>query len=212
LCRAQAASHDRRHGQERVRGDHGRSGRLAHSETVSFGLDRVSHEIDLAPPNNTRLADAAAPYIAAGRRIHSSSRLPAGRPAGGARADRAAVRAWARSAGPAVSERGRISSEVIRQHGGTGLTSRSRKSCSITEREVARPYLRQTADFELALVSAWPWGLSRISPARHAFSQALFTAQRDAVCRRTPTPIIDPAAVSVLHVSDSWSWALRHVQ
>src|SRR6266567_4668661 len=37
--------------------------------TVSFGLDGVSYEIDLVPANRIRLADAVAPYIAAGRKV-----------------------------------------------------------------------------------------------------------------------------------------------
>ena len=85
------------------------------AETVSFGLDGVSYEIDLAEPNRTRFADAVAPYITAGRRVSRGGRRRSpGRPAG--RVDRAAVRAWAREAGLTVSGRGRISAEVIRQY------------------------------------------------------------------------------------------------
>jgi hypothetical protein len=84
------------------------------AEAVSFGLDGASYEIDLAPPNKARLADAVAPYVAAGRQISRRAR-PAGRPVA-ARVDRAAVRAWARDAGLAVSARGRISAEVMSQY------------------------------------------------------------------------------------------------
>jgi len=84
--------------------------------TVTFGLDGVSYEIDLAQPNRARLGDALAPFIAAGRRVSRGGRWRgAGRPAP-PRVDRAAVRAWAREAGLAVSERGRISAEVMRQY------------------------------------------------------------------------------------------------
>jgi len=83
------------------------------AETVSFGLDGVSYEIDLAAANKTRLAAAVAPYMAAGRKVSRGRRGRAPRPAGGGRVDRAAVRAWAREAGLAVSERGRISTEVM---------------------------------------------------------------------------------------------------
>ncbi len=79
--------------------------------TVTFGLDGVSYEIDLAGSNRARLAEAFAPFIAAGRRVSRSTRR---RPPAGA--DRAAVRAWARQAGLEISERGRISAEVIRQY------------------------------------------------------------------------------------------------
>jgi hypothetical protein len=84
--------------------------------TVSFGLDGVSYEIDLAPANRIRLADAVAPYIAAGRKVSRGRRGRAPQPAAGGRVDRAAVRAWAREAGLAVSERGRISTEVMGQY------------------------------------------------------------------------------------------------
>jgi hypothetical protein len=70
------------------------------AETVSFGLDGVSYEIDLAPANKSRLTETVSAYIAAGRKV---SRRRAGRPAGGRRVDRAAVRAWARDAGLVIS-------------------------------------------------------------------------------------------------------------
>lgn len=92
--------------------------------TVTFGLDGVSYEIDLAQPNMTRLADVFAPFIAAGRRV--TLRRPAATSRGGKSArstDRAAVRAWARQAGMTVSERGRISAEVIRQYEASHLTA-----------------------------------------------------------------------------------------
>jgi len=79
------------------------------AESVSFGLDGVSYEIDLAAANKTRLAAAVAPYLAAGRKVIRRRRAP--QPAAGGRVDRAAVRAWARDAGLAVSERGRISTK-----------------------------------------------------------------------------------------------------
>jgi nucleoid-associated protein Lsr2 len=65
-------------------------------ETVSFGLDGVSYEIDLGQPNQARLAGAFAAFIAAGRRVSRGSRRRAADSAGGPRADRRAVRAWAR--------------------------------------------------------------------------------------------------------------------
>lgn len=43
-------------------------------ETVSFGLDGVSYEIDLGQPNQARLAGAFAAFIAAGRRVSRGSR------------------------------------------------------------------------------------------------------------------------------------------
>jgi hypothetical protein len=91
------------------------------AETVAFGVDGVTYKIDLAPANKSRLADAIAPYIAAGRKVGVSggSRRRLGRPAGGGRVDRAAVRAWAREAGLAISARGRISAEIMSRYEAT---------------------------------------------------------------------------------------------
>ncbi len=86
------------------------------AETVAFGLDGVSYEIDLARPNQVRLAGALAPFIAAGRRVSRGSRRDGAGTAAGSRVDRAGVRAWAREAGLAVSERGRISAEVMSRY------------------------------------------------------------------------------------------------
>lgn len=79
----------------------------------------MSYEIDQAPANKAGLVEIAGPYIAAGRKVSRSGRQRAGRPAGGRRVDRAAVRAWAREAGLAISERCRISAEVMRQYEAT---------------------------------------------------------------------------------------------
>ena len=80
------------------------------AQTVSFGLDGVAYEIDLAKKNRAKLEHALAPFIGAARRV------PRGGRAGGAPADRSAVRDWARSNGLQVSERGRISADIIRRY------------------------------------------------------------------------------------------------
>lgn len=86
----------------------------AGAQAVMFGIDGVSYEIDLAEPNHARLAETLAPFIKAGRRV-SSGRGGSGRsPA--PRADRTAIRAWARQEGLEVPERGRISGEIMKQY------------------------------------------------------------------------------------------------
>jgi hypothetical protein len=83
-------------------------------ETVSFGLDGKSYEIDLSSKNADKLRGALADYVAAARK-----------PGGGRKASAAAVRRpvvdreqnqaireWARSKGMKVNDRGRIPSEV----------------------------------------------------------------------------------------------------
>jgi Lsr2 len=86
------------------------------AETVSFGFGGVSYEIDLAKKNRAKLERALAPFIEAGRRApRGGARRGAGR-AGGSRADRSQVRAWAKAAGVKVSERGRISADIMRRY------------------------------------------------------------------------------------------------
>jgi Lsr2 len=85
------------------------------AQTVSFGLDGMAYEIDLGKKNRTQMEKALAPFIEAGRRVPRSGRRRGGRP-GGPSADRGAVRAWARAAGLTVSERGRISADIMRKY------------------------------------------------------------------------------------------------
>ncbi len=90
------------------------------AETVSFGLDGVSYEIDLGAANRAKLADGLAPFMAAGRKPGRNSAGAGKRRSGGRAsapsADRTAVRVWAREAGLNVSERGRISADVMSQY------------------------------------------------------------------------------------------------
>jgi Lsr2 len=86
------------------------------AQTVTFGLDGVTYEIDLTKKNKAKLERDVAPYIEAGRRISPArGRVTATRPTG-QRVDRAALRAWANEHGLKVSERGRISAAVIEQY------------------------------------------------------------------------------------------------
>jgi hypothetical protein len=88
------------------------------AESISFGFDGLSYEIDLAPQNAARLGDALQPYIEAARRVRAAG--PAAASRRGTRqapgSDPAAVRAWAASAGITVSGRGRIPASVTRQY------------------------------------------------------------------------------------------------
>lgn len=83
------------------------------SETVTFALDGVSYEIDLNAKNAASMRDAFATWIGHGRRVagRSASGRRATRSSGGN--DTAAVREWARSNGHKVSDRGRISADVL---------------------------------------------------------------------------------------------------
>jgi hypothetical protein len=86
------------------------------AQTVQFGLDGVTYEIDLSDNNAVALRDELAPYIAAGRRIGGRKVRVATGQSTTTTSDRERnqqIRAWANANGYEVSERGRLSSEVI---------------------------------------------------------------------------------------------------
>ncbi|VXC22194.1 histone-like nucleoid-structuring protein Lsr2 [Nocardioides sp. AX2bis] len=86
------------------------------SETVSFGLDGTSYEIDLNEENAAGLREALSAYVGharkvgSGRRTTKRSASSTGSTAGGPAAKD--VREWAREAGHEVPDRGRIPADV----------------------------------------------------------------------------------------------------
>lgn len=83
----------------------------AASETVTFGLDGVTYEIDLNDENAGKLRDSLAAWVGHARR--SGGRRATGRRASAEpsarRADLGEMREWARKHGHQVSDRGRVS-------------------------------------------------------------------------------------------------------
>jgi len=82
-------------------------------ETVSFGLDGTSYEIDLNKKNAAALRDALAQYVGNARKV-SGTRRGSGRRSSSAAIGPSAreIRDWARSNGFKVPDRGRIPAEV----------------------------------------------------------------------------------------------------
>ncbi len=90
--------------------------------TVKFAVDGITYELDLTDDNSAKLRDTLAPYASAGRKI-------GGRRRGGTRPGRTtrstgsvpgdnrdtlkSIRAWAKQNGHNVSDRGRLSAEVL---------------------------------------------------------------------------------------------------
>ena len=83
--------------------------------TIHFSVEGRAYEIDLSTQNATKLRDAFAPFVAAGRALGSA-------PAPTRRATKARsssdrdlgdVRTWAESNGYSVNSRGRISATVL---------------------------------------------------------------------------------------------------
>jgi hypothetical protein len=82
------------------------------TETVSFGLDGSTYEIDLHEKNAQALRDALAAYVGHGRKVSGGrrGRRSAGSTDGSTSARE--IREWARSTGMKVTDRGRVSAEV----------------------------------------------------------------------------------------------------
>lgn len=93
------------------------------TETITFGMDGSSYEIDVCDQHGTEMRDSFASYVGAARRAGRGSGDSAGRRArrGSSRSSAGAgdkqrvseVREWARKNGHQVSERGRISGTLM---------------------------------------------------------------------------------------------------
>ncbi len=87
-------------------------------ETVEFGLDGSVYEIDLSGTNATKLREAIAPFVQAGRKA------PVKQTKGGKRGARTTtsrersgeIRAWAKANGKPVNERGRIPQSIVEEY------------------------------------------------------------------------------------------------
>ena len=84
------------------------------SETVSFGLDGTSYEIDLNEENAAGLREALSAYVGHARKVGSGRRTAKRSASSAASGGPAAkdVREWARASGHEVPERGRIPAVV----------------------------------------------------------------------------------------------------
>ena len=91
-------------------------GEGAADETVEFGLDGVTYEIDLSSKNASKLRGDLKKWTEAGRRVGGRRRGRSNSGRGRGAIDReqsAAIREWARRNGHNVSTRGRIPADVI---------------------------------------------------------------------------------------------------
>lgn len=83
------------------------------SETIVFGLDGRTYEIDLNDKNAAKLRKALEPYVNKGRKLsqtRGSKRVGAGRAV--ADSDTAQIRAWAKENGYEVNDRGRVPADI----------------------------------------------------------------------------------------------------
>lgn len=91
-------------------------------ETVRFGLDGVSYEIDLSDSNAAQLREALTAYVQRARKSSTRSQRArtsssSSRTRGGSSRERSAeIRSWARQQGINVNERGRIPSWIVEKY------------------------------------------------------------------------------------------------
>jgi hypothetical protein len=83
------------------------------TETLTFGLDGRTYEIDLSRRDAQALRETLAPYISAARRVRGRSRGGRGSAHPREPARGRAIREWARASGYDVSDRGRIATEIV---------------------------------------------------------------------------------------------------
>ena len=90
------------------------------TQTLTFGLDGSSYEIDLCDKHAKQFQDSLASYVSAGRRVRGAGGRRR-RAAGGSDRERTQeIRAWARKKGLKVSERGRLSSDIVAKYEASG--------------------------------------------------------------------------------------------
>lgn len=92
-------------------------------ETISFGLDGASYEIDLSQTNAAELRENMTEFLEHARRLgrdktatkgtRQRSTPQSGPTARDERARTQAIRTWARAAGYEVSDRGRIPTNIV---------------------------------------------------------------------------------------------------
>ena len=81
--------------------------------TVSFGYDGTAYEIDLSKSNARAFEKALKPYLEASRRVRAPRAKASSRAKANGKHDLSVVRAWAKSNGYDVSERGRVAQAVV---------------------------------------------------------------------------------------------------
>ena len=82
------------------------------TETVTFGLDGSTYEIDLNDANAAALREALSGYVGHARRSNGGQRRRKAAGSSSSSNNTKDVREWAKAQGMEVSERGRISADV----------------------------------------------------------------------------------------------------
>jgi hypothetical protein len=85
-------------------------------ETVTFGLDGVSYEIDLSSGNAGKLRKELAQYVEHARKASNAPSRRRRTRSGAGREQSARIREWAKQHGKKISERGRIPAEILAEY------------------------------------------------------------------------------------------------
>jgi hypothetical protein len=87
------------------------------TETVTFGLDGASYEIDLSTGNANKLRKELEPYVEHARKASGAAGARRRRTRTGPGRERSAqIRAWAKQRGYKVNERGRIPANIVTEY------------------------------------------------------------------------------------------------
>jgi hypothetical protein len=87
------------------------------TETVAFGLDGASYEIDLSTGNAGKLRKELASYVEHARKANAPAAARRRRARTGPGRERSAqIRAWAKQRGYKVNERGRIPANIVAEY------------------------------------------------------------------------------------------------
>lgn len=85
-------------------------------ETVTFGLDGVSYEIDLSTGNADKLRSELAQYVEHARKAVTAPARRRRSRTGTGREQSAQIREWAKAHGKKISERGRIPADILAEY------------------------------------------------------------------------------------------------
>lgn len=104
------------------------------TETVEFGIDGITYNIDLSEENATKLRDTIRPWIESARQV---TRTPRKRLT--ADPEIAAIRAWAKEQGIPIPPRGRIAKDIVAAYHNRGkdkvAAAIQRQEAKITRQE-----------------------------------------------------------------------------
>jgi hypothetical protein len=90
------------------------------SQTIGFSVEGTTYEIDLCDKHAKQFREGMASFIASGRRVSQAGSRRRRSSGAGDRQRTQEIRAWARKKGIKVSERGRLSADIVAKYEASG--------------------------------------------------------------------------------------------